>query len=198
MLIASRLRGFSLIELLVAVSVLAILTAVAMPSFSNWIRNAKIRTVADAVQSGLRVAQSEAQRRTRTVVFFRTSSKDCALAATAAANGQFWQVRVVPDPLQTGDVAEPVQCGTLTDVSTGVKLSASATALCFGADGRQTTMANPASIGVDCTAAAASYDIESEIKVADARALRVTVSLAGAPRLCDPAKASTAPDGCRS
>lgn len=198
MLITCRQRGFSLIELMVTVSVLAILTAVAVPNFNNWIRNSKIRTVAEALQSGLRVAQSEAQRRTRAVVFFRTASKDCLLTDTAADTGQYWQVRALADPLQTGDVAEPVQCGALTDVATGVKLSSSATALCFSADGRQTTVVNPGGIGANCTAAASTYDIEPATNAADARALRVTVSLAGSYRLCDPAKSATAPDGCRS
>ncbi|MBV8034331.1 Tfp pilus assembly protein FimT/FimU [Roseateles sp.] len=192
-----RGSGFSLIELMVAVSVLAILTAVAMPSFVTWIRNARVRTVADALQSGLRVAQGEAQRRAHTVVFFLTNSKTCDLAATVAATGGYWQVRTVPNAVLTNDVAEAVQCGVLTDVSTGINLTSAATALCFGGDGRQTTMTNPTGIGANCAAAAATYDIAPQASSTENRPLRVTVSLAGSVRMCDPGKASTAPDGCR-
>lgn len=194
-----RGQGFSLIELLVAVSVLGILTALAMPSFSSWIRNARTRTVADALQTGLRLAQSEAQRRTHSVVFFLTNSKACDTAATAIAGGSFWQIRTVPNALLTGDAAEAVQCGVLTDVSRDVNLTSSTntTALCFGGDGRQTTLNNPATVGVNCTAAAAVYDVAPTGTNADRRPLRVTVSLAGSVRMCDPGKSSTAPDGCR-
>ncbi len=193
----NRRSGFSLVELMVAISVLAILIAVSMPSFTTWIRNAKVRTVADALQSGLRLAQGEAQRRTHTVVFFLTNSKACNTSATAIAGGSYWQARVVPDPLLTGDVAEAVQCGVLTDVSSGINLTSATTALCFGGDGRQTSATNPASIGVDCTAAAATYNVVPAISNPENRPLRLTVSLAGSIRMCDPNKSSTAPDGCR-
>ncbi|MGQ3092702.1 MAG: pilus assembly FimT family protein [Roseateles sp.] len=192
-----RGSGFSLIELMVAVTVLAILTAVALPNFTSWIRNARARTVADALQSGMRLAQAEAQRRTHSVVFFMTNNKTCTTASTAAANGAYWQIRTVPNALLTGDVAEAVQCGVLTDVSGDVTLGSSTAALCFGGDGRQTTLTNPAAIGVNCTAAPATYDITPAGSSADKRPLRMTVSLAGSVRLCDPGKSSTAPDGCR-
>ncbi len=192
-----RRSGFSLIELLVSVSVVGIVLAVAMPSFTSWIRNARARTVADALQTGLRLAQAEAQRRTHSVVFFLTNTKTCTTASTAAAGGGYWQIRVVPNALLTGDAADAVQCGVLTDVSADVALTSSATALCFGGDGRQTTLTNPATVGVDCTAAAALYDITPSGSSADKRPLRVTVSLAGSIRLCDPGKSGSAPDGCR-
>lgn len=192
-----RHSGFSLVELMVAVVVLGILSALAMPSFTSWIRNARVRTVADALQSGMRLAQAEAQRRTHTVVFFLTNSKDCTTSVTATTGGAYWQVRTVPNALLTNDSAEAVQCGVLTDVSSGVSLSGSATALCFGGDGRQATVANPAAIGVSCTAAATTYDVAPTAANSDNRPLRVTVSLAGAIRLCDPRKDASAPDGCR-
>lgn len=189
--------GFSVIELMVTVSVIAILTALAVPNFTTWIRNSRVRTVADALQSGVRLAQAEAQRRTHVTAFFRTRSKDCTTASTASADGLYWQVRTVPSALVTNDVAEAVQCGVLTDVSTGVSLNSSATVLCFGGDGRQASVTNPAAIGADCTAAAATYDVALSAANDENRPLRVTVSLAGAIRLCDPRKDSSAPDGCR-
>lgn len=198
LMLMRRGSGFSLIELMVAVTVMAILMAVAMPNFMTWIRNAKVRTVADALQSGMRLAQAEAQRRTHTVVFFMTNSKDCTTSSTAAAGGAYWQVRTVPNALLTGDAAEAVQCGVLTDVSDGINVNTATPALCFGGDGRQTDVTNPTSIGVNCTAAAATYTVAPAVTHAENRTLQLNVTLAGSIRLCDPDKSfSTAPDGCR-
>ncbi|KQY81670.1 MULTISPECIES: GspH/FimT family pseudopilin [Roseateles] len=196
MLSRHRVAGFGLIELMVAVSILAILGAVAMPNFATWIRNSRMRTVAEALQAGVRLAQAEAQRRSQTVVFFLTNSKACTTESTAAADGSFWQILVVPDPLQSDDEAEVVQCGVLTDVSSGVSLSSRTTALCFGGDGRQTTQADPAGIGISCTAGRARFDVAPSVQGPENRPLRLLVTLAGAIRLCDPGKDSRAPDGC--
>lgn len=189
--------GFSLIELIVAVSIMGILTAAAMPSFTTWINNSRARGVADALQSGLRLAQGEAQRRTHTVVFFLTNAKTCTNTATAAAGGAYWQIRTIP--LLAEDTVEAVQCGVLTDISTGITLtpSANASALCFSGDGRQVAVTDPTGIGLNCTATAATYTVTPGGSSSEKRPLRVTVSLAGSVRMCDPGKSSTAPDGCR-
>lgn len=197
----SRSRGFTLIELLVAISLGALLMALAMPGFKTWIGNSRIRTVADAVQTGLRQAQSEAQRRAHTVVFFRTSSTACAPTSVADTNGQNWQIRTVPNAAMSGDAAEDVLCGVLTDASSGVKLDGPA-AVCFTGDGRQTASTNPAAIGLDCTPAAdgtaSAYDVTASGSTTDTRPLRVLVALGGSVRMCDPKKtqSSSAPDGC--
>ncbi|KQY89031.1 MULTISPECIES: GspH/FimT family pseudopilin [Roseateles] len=197
----ARHRGFSLIELLVAVSVLAILMAMAIPNFTTWIRNARVRTVAESLQSSIRLAQAEAQRRNQTVVLFRTNSKDCLPTSTADAAGAQWQIRSVPNPLMTDDIPVAIQCGVLTDVSAGVNLTSptpgTGTAVCFAGDGRQTTLTNPTSIGLDCTAAATTYLVAPAASSAENRPLQLDVSLSGAVRMCDPGKASTAPDSCR-
>ncbi|CAM3922950.1 Tfp pilus assembly protein FimT/FimU [Roseateles saccharophilus] len=185
--------GFGLIEMLVAISIMVVMAALALPSLSTWVSNARMRAVADALQAGLHVAQTEAQRRSNTVVVFMTGSRVCDINATATASGAYWQARLVPDLLQS-IAAEAVQCGALPDVGEGVTITASSTALCFGADGRQTTVSNPASIGVDCTAATASYLVQ---RSGSDRRLQLNVSMAGSIRVCDPDKASTAPDGCR-
>lgn len=192
-----RQSGFNLIELLVTITVLAVMMALAVPTFTTWIRNARIRAVTDALQSGLRLSQAEAQRRSHTVAFFLTNSKNCAMADTAIVGGNYWQVRTVPNALLTGDAAEVLQCGVLTDVSSTVRLTSATAVLCFGADGRQTSATNPAAIGLDCTAAAALYDVAPSTTGAEDRPLRVTVSLAGGIRLCDPGKSSSTPEGCR-
>jgi type IV fimbrial biogenesis protein FimT len=200
-LTSARERGFSLIELLVAVSVIAILMAVAVPNFTTWIRNAQVRTLADVLQSSIRLAQTEAQRRNQSVVLFRTADASCSETATANATGMHWQLRSVPNPLMTDatDAAANIQCGSFGEAGSQAAFSEAVTALCFSSDGRQTTRVNPAGIGVNCTAGAARYTVATAQTPAppDSRRLRIDVSLAGSVRMCDPDKVSTAPDGCR-
>lgn len=202
MLTPARRHGFSLIELLVAVSVIAILMAVAIPNFTIWIRNAQVRAVADALQSSVRLAQAEAQRRNVSVVLFRTTDTACAPNATANASGMHWQLRSIPNPLMTdaADAAVTIQCGSLSETGSQVTLTHSAghQVLCFSSDGRQTTLGNPAGIGLNCTAGPAWYRVDLNTPHSENRPLRVEVSLSGSVRMCDPGKASTAPDGCRT
>jgi type IV fimbrial biogenesis protein FimT len=190
-----RRHGFTLVELMVTISLLAILLALAAPSFTTWIRNAQVRTVSDSLQNGIRLAQAEAIRRHRQVVFFLTNQATCNATTTADAGGSSWVLRTLP--LTAGDPVETVQCGQLADM-TNVVAIAGATALCFNSIGRQVANADPDVGGAACNLDASgtsSFDVSASS--AD-RPLRVLVTLGGGIRLCDPAKtlSASAPDGC--
>jgi type IV fimbrial biogenesis protein FimT len=189
-----RSRGFTLVELVIAVAMIGLLMALGVPSFTAWIRNAQVRTVTDGLQAGIRLAQSEAVRRNRAMVFSLTNVQP-ALNANAAANGKNWSVQTAT--LQFGTITPAfVQGGALADVASGVTITGPI-AICFNANGRLTAMTS-ANTGVsgECTVADRTYDVTSSN--AD-RPLRVTVGLAGQVRLCDPkrpARSDTSPDGC--
>ena len=190
-----RQRGFTLIELMVTITLLGILLSLAAPSFSLWTRNARVRTVSDTLQTGARLAQTEAVRRNRQVVFFLTNDAGCSAATAPAANGAFWAIRTVP--LTTGDPADTVRCGNLADSAGGVTL-AGPTAICFNSMGRQVANASPGAGTATCTLAASglsSYDVAA---LGSDRPLRVLVTVGGQVRQCDPARtlSATAPDGC--
>ena len=58
----SRQKGFTLIELMVAIAILAIMTAIAIPNFSEWVAKRRVASVAEKVASQIRFARAEAAR----------------------------------------------------------------------------------------------------------------------------------------
>ena len=188
-------RGFTLIELMVTVVLMGILITLAFPSMSEWMRNSRVRTVADTLQNGLRLAQNEALRRSRQTVFSLTADTNPADGLTAAANGANWSVNFVP--LLTGESTDPtfIEGGGLTGLAPDGRITGPAT-LCFNSLGRIVDNPTPGT-GVACSAATAAYDVT--IPNADrVRPMRVLVALGGQVRLCDPAKtlSNSNPDGC--
>jgi len=69
-----RDKGFSLMELMVTISVLAIILAVAVPSFSGVIGNSKLRGQVSELQAALNYARTEAIRQNRNVVFCHSNN----------------------------------------------------------------------------------------------------------------------------
>lgn len=55
--------GFTLIELMITIAILAIVVTIAMPSFSTMVRNNGVTTVADDLFSSLQIARSESVNR---------------------------------------------------------------------------------------------------------------------------------------
>jgi type IV fimbrial biogenesis protein FimT len=92
--------GFTLVELLIGVTIMGILLVMGLPSFKSWVQNTQIRTATEAIQNGLELARAEAVRRNTQVRFQLTSTLDntCVLDETSGN----WVVSL-DDP--TGDCA---------------------------------------------------------------------------------------------
>lgn len=188
--------GFTLIELAVTLVVMAVLMALAMPSVFAWIANTRVRTVSDTLQNGLRQAQAEAVRRSRTAVFSLTNDTAPKTSLTAVANGGNWSINfIASSTLDTAGVATFVEAGVLTNAGTGVSIAGPA-AICFNPLGRLVASGSTGITGATCSLTSTPvYNIT--MNSAD-RPLRVVVSLGGQVHLCDPAKtlSSSTPDGC--
>lgn len=62
-------RGFTLVELMIGLVIIAILMLLAAPTLSTMRGNARIRNTAESISNGMRLAQVEALRRNRAVEF---------------------------------------------------------------------------------------------------------------------------------
>lgn len=182
--------GYSFVELLVIIAVIALLLATAIPAMSEMLANMQLRGAAEAMMSGLQKARSEAVKSNQTVTFWLVSSasnsaldNSCQLSSTSPS----WVVSLddpsgacasapstttAPRILQVNNVGNAASNMAVT----AVNAAATATAqLSFNGLGRRP----PATSATDIS----TIDLTSP--VAGTRRLRLEISVAGATQLCD-------------
>lgn len=89
----ARSRGFTLIELMVTVSLVAVLLALAAPSFRNVIIGQRLTTLANTLLASIQLGRSEAIKRNDMVRLCRSVD-----GATCAASGGWEQGWIVLHP----------------------------------------------------------------------------------------------------
>lgn len=165
--------GFSLIELLIGVVIMAILLGLAMPSFQTWLQNTQIRNAAESIQNGLQRARAEAVGRNTNVEF--------VLGA-----GSSWVVRVAG--------------GADIESRSGSEGSRNITATVTPAGATTVTFNNFGGVlaaNADASAPFTRVDLDSPMLAAAAsQELRVTIGLGGNVRMCDPNAPVSSPRAC--
>lgn len=203
----------SLVEILVAVAILAILLAAAAPEFSSWVQNTKIRNAAEAMQNGLNLAKSEAVHRNAMTQFVScggsswdviaasaTASTNVCAAAAATAG---W-ARVQSRSAQNGsdnalvDTAQATigfngmgRQASTTDIASAAATPSPPVAVNFNVSASLAGAACFCSAGTCGYPAAVTYSSTGKL-----RCLRVSVSSGGQIRMCDPALPASTPQGC--
>jgi type IV fimbrial biogenesis protein FimT len=182
----ASLRGFSIIELMVVLVILALLLAAGTPSFIQWMANSRIRTAAESVQNGLRLAASEAVNRNTQVDFVLTSDANPTGDPAASATGTGWVVRIQAMP-----ASELLDSKTATEGSTSVQVAAT-----DAGTGNPVSMIRFSGLG-----RVVPGDPPVQIAFTNPpngnRPLNVTVSIGGRIRMCDPSiTVANDPRGC--
>jgi type IV fimbrial biogenesis protein FimT len=189
--------GFNLIEVMITLSVLAVLIALGAPAFAEWLQSQRIRAAAESILNGMQVARGEAIRRnlavqmvleqlpssTWTVCEATVSPCDSTLLASA-------------DPLVVASVIQSRAQEEGNTGSTKVETTpAGAIAVTFSPLGSvmdknpvddssrftRVDVGNPG--GGECIAAGGPM-----------RCLRIVVTAGGNIRMCDPTPTVVAPD----
>jgi type IV fimbrial biogenesis protein FimT len=191
----SRVTGFSLIELMVALSVMALLMMAVSPSVTAWVVNLRIRNAAEALQTGLQTARNEAVRRNQKMTFWLISSPNPAVLGTdctVSATGGSWVVSV-STPASACNSAPSTTTSPMLVASHALGDGASSAVSVAGYLTDGTTAASSAAfdgfgrISSTSTSPIGVIQVSSATNAGVYRSLRLLVSSAGAVRMCDPA-----------
>jgi len=175
-------RGFTLIEIFIALLIVALLFLIGMPSFTSFLRNSEIRSTAESIINGLRAATSEAANRNKKVTF-----------EFASATGADWSFWVFDDD---GVTKKTIQSYSKKEAGSSTKITLSpAGQLMVTFNGLGRVDIDPASPNNHIR----QIDIDSVV-AGEARPQRIIVDdpnppAAGKPRglrMCDPAPALAA------
>jgi type IV fimbrial biogenesis protein FimT len=157
-------QGMSMIEILITITVLAIMMAAAVPAYTAWVQNTQIRTAAESIKNGLQLARIEAIQTNRLVRFAMTTNSG-------------WKVNPADDPDRDPPIAEKLHEEGTPNVTIALTPPA-AIEVVFDAFGKVVTPPMPIT----------QVDVDNPVIVNedDKRRLRIVITASGSARMCDP------------
>jgi type IV fimbrial biogenesis protein FimT len=135
-----RLRGFTLIELMVTIAIVAILATVAAPSFNEAILSSRLTAFANNFVASAQLARSEAIKRNGTVTLCRSADQESC--ATSEGWQQGWIVFQDKDGNGVFDSGDDTIIQRQPSLSTGYQLTGNAYSLAFQSIGAGSTAAS--------------------------------------------------------
>lgn len=132
-------RGFTLIELMVTIAVLAVVIAIAAPSFTSVIQSNRTTALHHEILGALQLARSEAvKRRTEVIVCRSEDQEDCA-------NGTDWTVGWIVKDVASDEVVK------VWDSVTGMALTGPAAGAEFRSNGMAEVATSVTTTTSSCT-----------------------------------------------
>ncbi len=189
-MLSRRQNGFSLVELIVGLAVLALLIALGVPQYAAFTANARIRATTEGVTAGLNLARAEAVKRNARVEMVLTDDppvEGLVNSLTPSTSGTNWMVREwVPSTNSYNFIEGKAGAEGSGRDESGVIVTSSSTDASY--DGRVTftgfgamAIGQPVTFQFTYPAAGACAAASGPL-----RCLNINVSPGGQIRVCDP------------
>lgn len=189
-MLSRRHKGFSLVELIVGLAVLALLIALGVPQYAAFTANARIRATTEGVTAGLNLARAEAVKRNARVEMVLTDDppvEGLVNSLTPSTSGTNWMVREwVPSSNSYNFIEGKAGAEGSGREESGVLVTSSSTDASY--DGRVTftgfgamAIGQPVTFQFTYPAAGACAAASGPL-----RCLNINVSPGGQIRVCDP------------
>lgn len=183
--LTSAPRGFTLIELVIAIAVLGILIALGIPSFTEWIHNTQVRNAAESALNGLQIARSEAVRSNSFTQFILGPGTGWRVISLTPPSGGVGAACQETGEIQRRDSSEGSTSANVAVTPAGVN---TVTFTPLGWVGAGTN---------SCGNPITQLDFDSStLTAARSRELRLVITAGGGIRLCDPQVAAGDPRAC--
>jgi type IV fimbrial biogenesis protein FimT len=173
----AKARGFTLIELMIVVVIVALATTIGMPSYRTWVQNTQIYNATESTMNGLQKAKAEAVKQNANIQFVLAANPPWIIQVAGGAEIE----------RATTEGAKNVTAkGWTVDPATGLATTTQATTVTFSNLGG--VVANAANLG--------EIDFTSSTQTSS-RNLRIMIGVGGNVRMCDPnLTAGSSPRAC--
>jgi type IV fimbrial biogenesis protein FimT len=193
-LIARRFEsGMTIIELMIGITIMALLIMIGLPNMTIWLNNSQIRTAGETMLSGLTLARTEAVKRNQIVRFQMVDNRTAGCAVSTS--GTSWVVSL-DDPTAAcdaapSDAAAPriIQSRSGGEGTARVALAATpAGTVFFNGLGRVTRPGGATNISrIDISNPVGGACENPDGSGGPMRCLRINISVGGEAKMCDPA-----------
>lgn len=172
-------KGFTMVELMIVITIIGILLAMGIPVMTQYIQNARLRAVASELRDGLMTARVEAIRRNANVAI--------------TIKGADWEISTIGRAKTSSNSEKNISVAYTAEGAESETVLSSITTqdITFGSDGRTITGSGDLSIFPN--------ENSNECKANDGEiaCMQISIRSGGIVRMCNPAIAQADdPQGC--